>query len=91
MIGLLRKLASLRVTLCGLVLLAVGLFVDQKGWLPGAWVITPPLALLSINLAVALFYSKDYKKALEAAEAAQSSGYKVDSRLIEAIKNELKS
>lgn len=51
---LLHRFASLRLTLAGLVLLAIGLVADQKGWLPGAWVITPPLGLLALNLAAAL-------------------------------------
>ena len=46
MIRVLRSMASLRLTLVGLLLLAVGLVVDQNHWLSGAWAITPPLALL---------------------------------------------
>ena len=54
MIALLRKLASLRLTLVGLLLLAAGLVLDQNHWVPAAWAITLPLVLLAVNLAAAM-------------------------------------
>jgi len=59
---LLRPLASLRLTLVGLVLLGGGLVIDQNHWLPSAWVITPPLLLLGINLAAALVVDPRFRR-----------------------------
>ena len=62
MIRVLRSMASLRLTLVGLLLLAVGLVVDQNHWLSGAWAITPPLALLAANLAAAMLVDKRFRR-----------------------------
>mgnify|MGYP001812169423 CR=1 FL=1 len=62
MIGALRKLASLRLTLGGLLLLAAGLVVDQRGWLSGIWAITPPLLFLAVNLAAALLVDPRFRR-----------------------------
>jgi cytochrome c biogenesis protein len=62
MTRMLHVLASLRLTLGGLLLLAAGLVVDQNQWLPGVWAITPPLALLAVNLAVALMVDSRFRR-----------------------------
>lgn len=62
MTGVLHKLASLRLTLGGLLLLAAGMVVDQHGWLSGIWAITPPLVVLAVNLAAALFVDPRFRR-----------------------------
>ena len=62
MITLLHRLASLRLTLVGLVALAAALVADQNGWLSGAWAITPPLAGLSLNLAASLLVDRRFRR-----------------------------
>ena len=62
MTGLLRRLASLRLTLVGLLLLAAGLVADQNHWLSGAWAITPPLALLALNLVAAMTVDPRFRR-----------------------------
>ena len=62
MIGLVRSLASLRLTLAGLLLLAAGLVADQNYWLSGAWAITPPLALLAVNLVAAMITDPRFRR-----------------------------
>ena len=62
MIGVLQILASLRLTLAGLLLLATGLVVDQNQWLSGIWAITPPLVLLGVNLAAALLVDPRFRR-----------------------------
>lgn len=58
----LLRLASLRLTLAGLGLLAAGLVCDQNGWLPGLWAITPPLVLLALNLAAAMLFDPRFRR-----------------------------
>jgi len=55
MTDVLRKLASLRLTLAGMVLLALGaaLSYDNPAGTP-AWVLVVPLALLAVNLLAAI-------------------------------------
>ena len=62
MIGVLRTLASLRLTLGGLLFLAAGLVIDQNQWLSGIWAITPPLVLLAVNLAAALLVDPRFRR-----------------------------
>ena len=62
MIGMLRAMASLRLTLIGLSLLAAGLVADQNHWLSGAWAITPPLVLLAVNLGVAMLVDPRFRR-----------------------------
>jgi len=62
MIGVLRNIASLRLTLAGLLVLAVGLVADQNHWLSGVWAITPPLALLAVNLAAAMLVDPRFRR-----------------------------
>lgn len=57
-----RRLASLRLTLGGLAWLGGALVVDQLQLLPAAWSITPPLALLAINLAAALLTEPRFRR-----------------------------
>lgn len=62
MIRLLRKMASLRLTLAGLLLLLVGLVLDQNYWLAGALAITPPLGLLVLNLGAAMITDPRFRR-----------------------------
>ena len=62
MIDLLRAIASLRLTMLGLLLLAASLVVDQNHWLPGVWAITPPLGLLAVNLAAAMLVDPRFRR-----------------------------
>lgn len=62
MIGVMHSMASLRLTLIGLLLLAAGLVADQNHWLSGVWAITPPLALLAVNLAVAMLVDPRFRR-----------------------------
>lgn len=62
MMVLLRAISSLRLTLVGLVLLAAGLLAYHKQWLPGAWTITPALALLGVNLAAAMVVDPRFRR-----------------------------
>ena len=55
-------LSSLRVTLVGVLWLALGLIADQNQWLAGYWAITPPLALLAANLAAAMLVDKRFRR-----------------------------
>lgn len=57
----LRALSSSRLTLVGMVLLVCGLIVDQRAWLPGSIGILLPIALLAVNLAVALAVDRRFR------------------------------
>ena len=57
----LSLLSSLRLTLVGLLWLAVGLVADQNFWLSGVWAITPPLLLLALNLSAAMFVDRRFR------------------------------
>ena len=59
---LLKLLSSLRVTLVGLVWMGLGLVADQNHWVAGVWAITPPLSLLVLNLAVAMFVDRRFHR-----------------------------
>ncbi|MDJ0741500.1 MAG: hypothetical protein QNJ91_17445 [Gammaproteobacteria bacterium] len=62
MMTLLRTVASLRLTLVGLVLLAAALLAYHNLGLPGAWTITPALALLGVNLAAAMVVDPRFRR-----------------------------
>jgi Flp pilus assembly protein TadD len=49
----------------------------------------PDIPMAHNNLAVALYYNKDFKAARKSLAKAKELGYAVDQRLVEAIEKEL--
>jgi Flp pilus assembly protein TadD len=49
----------------------------------------PDIPMAHNNLAVALYYNKDFKAAQKSLAKAKELGYAVDQRLVEAIEKEL--